>query len=54
MIESECVEPPIDISDNKNNEFMKFVVKKSTSKFPRCGEDGDTVYYTHETRFDNG
>jgi hypothetical protein len=53
-IENECLEPPIDISPESDREFLKFIIKKSKSKFQRCCEDGDCVYYTHETRFDTG
>jgi hypothetical protein len=29
-------------------------MKRSTSIFPRNCEHADSVYYTHETRYDNG
>eukprot|EP00355_Strombidium_rassoulzadegani_P006948 CAMPEP_0168620602 /NCGR_PEP_ID=MMETSP0449_2-20121227/7233_1 /TAXON_ID=1082188 /ORGANISM="Strombidium rassoulzadegani, Strain ras09" /LENGTH=48 /DNA_ID= /DNA_START= /DNA_END= /DNA_ORIENTATION= len=29
-------------------------MKNSGSKYERAGQEGDTVYYTHETRYDNG
>ena len=53
-IKNECVEGPIDITADKDGGLLKYVMKQSTSIFPRNCESADSVYYTHETRFDNG
>jgi len=45
---------PIDISAEGDGTFLKYVIKESTSKFPRLIEEEDIVQYLHETRFDNG
>ena len=54
LIESLCVEPPVDISVNKNGELIKYTVKATSSQFNRCVEPNDVVQYLHETRFQNG
>ena len=33
---------------------MKYIIKESSSKFPRTIESNDNVLYMRETRFDNG
>jgi hypothetical protein len=53
-IPNECVEGPIDITADQDGGLMKFVMKHPTSIFKRNCESEDSVYYTHETRFDNG
>jgi hypothetical protein len=53
-IEDECVLPPIDITTDQDGGLIKYVVIESDSKFQRCCEKTDVVYYTHCTRFDNG
>ena len=53
-IEKNCVVGPIDISPKKNGGVMKYIMKESTSKFPRTIECNDNVLYMRETRFDNG
>ena len=53
-IESECIEEPTDITKEQDGGIIKYLMKPSTSKFTRKCEEADIVYYTHETRFDNG
>lgn len=45
---------PEDISDDKDGGMLKYLMKASQSRFPRKVEEADIVYYTCETRFDNG
>jgi hypothetical protein len=51
-IESEYI--PVDISDEKDGEFLKYVITQTTSKTNRFCETNDIVYYIHETRYGNG
>lgn len=53
-IETECIEEPVDITQEQDGGIIKYLMKPSTSKFMRTCEEADIVYYTHETRFDNG
>ena len=53
-IESECIGEPVDITQDQDGGIIKYVMKPTTSQFDRKCEDADIVYYTHETRFDNG
>ena len=50
----DCVEGPLDIGAEKDGGLVKYVMRQPTSIFPRNCECADSVYYTHETRFDNG
>ena len=34
--------------------MLKYVICAGNSKFDRCIEENDFVYYTRETRYDNG
>jgi len=34
--------------------MLKYIIKATSSKFDRCVEENDFVYYTKETRYDNG
>ena len=53
-IPNDSVDGPIDIGADKDGGLLKYVMRQSTSIFPRNCECADSVYYTHETRFDNG
>ena len=53
-IETECIEAVVDITKEQDGGIIKYLMKPSSSKFKRTCEAHDIVYYTHETRFDNG
>ena len=50
----ECIQGPIDVTDDQDGGILKYVMKESDSQFKRCCEPTDVIYYMHCTRFDNG
>lgn len=53
-VDKNCIEGPIDISENQDGQLLKYIMKVSTSQFKRTVESEDVVHYLHETRYDNG
>lgn len=53
LIEKECIDK-VDLSEDQDGGLIKYKIKEPTALFERRVEEADHVYYTHETRFDNG